>query len=718
MRAGFLFPARHDGNYRPEKLNITGTATELFLGVPVPESRKSKEPSMRRLLVILLVLAGLAIAAALIVPALLTPDNWRGEIERRAGEQLGRQVTIGGEIGLTILPRIQIQAEQVAISNADGFGDEPFAELAELRLGLALWPLFSRRVEVDEFVLVDPVIRLRQNARGNNWTFGDAGTGGTQPPDGDGGFRQPGALPIDGTVSDVRIENGAVSFSDGSETWEVTRLNLSLQAVDLDREARLTGNFLMRGETITLDAQLGGVRPFMEGRRTPLTLEVRSRPLTISFNGNALEGSTLDLAGEASIETDIPGLARLAGEPLPPGSALRSASAAGRFTSVPGEMRFESARLRLDEIDATGSLLIRTGGDRPVLTGQLASPRLDLNPYMPEERSGASPGRPAEWSTDQIDLAALRMADADLRLSAGRLIFGDVEVSDADVRVQLTNGRLVADLSRFTLYGGSGSGQLVINARGATPSYTLNAQLQGVQTQPFLNAAAEFTALRGLGNFNIQLASTGASTDAIMRSLSGNGNLRLSNGAIEGFNLARILRGVQTAITTRQLPQGFGEAEETDFSELGGSFAIRNGVLTNEDLSMLSPLLRVAGAGEFNLVERTLDYRISPRAVASLTGQGGSPDLGGIAVPVRIRGNFDSPSFSIDFEAVGRSLATGQARGLLDRILPGQRTPEEGEEGGEGQQQTQPTPADLLRGLLDRQRRSGNSSGGDGNNGE
>ena len=129
---------------------------------------------MRRLLVILLILGGIAIAAALLIPMLLTPENWRGEIERRAGEQLGREVSIGGDIGLSILPAIQITAGDVSIGNAEGFGEEAFAELSELRLGLALWPLFSNRVEVSEFVLVEPVIRLRQSASGNNWTFATA----------------------------------------------------------------------------------------------------------------------------------------------------------------------------------------------------------------------------------------------------------------------------------------------------------------------------------------------------------------------------------------------------------------------------------------------------------------------------------------------------------------------------------------------------------------
>ena len=295
---------------------------------------------MRRLLLILVVLAGLGVAAALIVPMLVSPENWRGEIERRASEQLGREVTIGGDIGLTILPAVQITASDVAIGNAQGFGEEPFAELSSLRLGLALWPLFSNRVEVSEFVLVEPVIRLRQNASGNNWTFAGAGASDQPPANDGGGFRQPGAPGFDATFSGIRIENGTLSYSDGSETWDASQLNLSLDAIDLDSEARLHGDFALRGETIMLDARLGGFRPFMEGQRTALVLNISSDPLDLNFDGEALESAELELAGDASMDADLVGLARLAGEPLPPGSALRSASAEGRFTSVPGEIRF------------------------------------------------------------------------------------------------------------------------------------------------------------------------------------------------------------------------------------------------------------------------------------------------------------------------------------------------------------------------------------------
>lgn len=660
---------------------------------------------MRRLLLVLAILAGLAIAAALIIPALLTPENWRTQIEDAASAQIGRQVSIEGDMGFAILPAIQIRAGGVRIANADGFGEEPLASLGELRLGLALWPLFSRRVEIDEFVLVDPQISLVQRGQANNWTFVAEGAAQPAAPAEAGGFRRPGALPFEASLRDVRIENGRVSFTDGGDTLVISALNLSASMAGLDDEARLRGQFTLNGEQISVDALLGGLRPFLDGRQTPLTLEVRSAPLQLNFNGQALESAALDLDGDAQITADLPGLARMAGSPLPPGSAVRSAAASGRFSLRPQRIGFADAQVRLDEITGTGGLNIDTGRARPMVTGQLSIPRLDLNPYLPEGSASQGTGS-GPLSDDPIDLGALRLVDARITASVGQLRFADIEASNASLVIQVENGRLVADISRFDLYGGRGSGQLVANARTSTPSYTITAQLDALQAQPFLAAAADFAALRGLGSFNLDLSSSGASSRAIMNSLSGQGRFAMTDGAIEGINLAQVIRSLQTSIQTRQLPSGFGAAEETDFSELNGTITITNGVVRNQDLVMLSPLLRVAGAGEFNLVEQTMDYRLNPRAVASLAGQGGAADLTGITVPVRLRGSFAQPSFSVDFEAVLRAMASGQARGLIDRLLPGQTPPATTE--GESPQQTQQTPAEqLLRGLLgSRQRQS------------
>jgi len=284
-------------------------------------------------------------------------------------------------------------------------------------------------------------------------------------------------------------------------------------------------------------------------------------------------------------------------------------------------------------------------------------------------------------------------------------------------------------LTRFTLYEGSGTARVVANSRGNTPSYSLNARLDTLAALPFLEAAAGFDRLQGLGAFNIDVLTSGNTTAQIMNAIDGTGGFNFADGSIRGVNLAQVIRTVQSSIVSGQLPDGFGEQEETDFSALGGTFTITDGVVNNTDLAMLSPLVRVDGAGTVNLGGQSLDYRLRPRAVASVQGQGGDRDMRGIVVPVRIRGSFNNPSVGVDTEAVGRALLQGAVEGAMRGENPedalrgalgaalGLNTQDDDTEGETGETtEEEIDPAEqLLRGLFGRRQnsQSNDEEGGD-----
>ena len=90
------------------------------------------------------------------------------------------------------------------------------------------------------------------------------------------------------------------------------------------------------------------------------------------------------------------------------------------------------------------------------------------------------------------------------------------------------------------------------------------------------------------------------------------------------------------------------ETRKTDFAELGGSFTIQNGILTNDDLQLQAPALRVNGSGTVDLPARSVDYRIEPKAAATLEGQEGNTDVAGVLVPVVVQGPFDDLSYKPD----------------------------------------------------------------------
>jgi len=676
---------------------------------------------MRRFLLIILVLAVAVVGAALILPSLIPAEELRTRAEAAASDALGRPVSLEGDIRLQLLPTVQVRAAAASIANEDGFGDEPFAEMAEMRVTVALLPLISRRIEVEEFILVDPVIRLQNRSGRNNWTFGAPSEGEPAPTSRDGGFiRRPGALPFEASFGDVRIENGTVIYADGSQTRRFDAVNLNVALPSVDEEVALRGSFDADSRPMRFDARLGSLRGFFEGAETPLSVALDGPLADLSFEGQIDEGEGIVLRGAVDMDLPLPALAAYAGAQLPEGDVFRRFAAQADLIGDTESIALTNARVVFDDIAANGDVTVRLNSDRPDMVGTLATTNLDITPYIPADDApaGADAGVEgvAPWSEAPMDLTALRLMDADLTIQAERFKARDVEATNVIVTAELTNGRLVTSLTGFDLYGGQGLVNAVVNARRATPSYSFFADVDNLEALPFLTAAAGFDRLNGLGAVRLDLTAAGASPAAIMASLNGNGDFNFADGAIIGANLAQVIRTVQNAIATGELPAGFSEQQQTDFTSLGGTFTVRNGQVQNLDLAMLSPLIRVDGQGVVNLPGQSIEYRLSPRAVTSLSGQGGEPDLQGVGVPILLRGDFNNVSVGIDFPTLVSELARAQATGALDDVLGddplgdavrGLLNRGRGDRSDDDEPPDEDPGARLLRGLLDAARDRG-----------
>jgi AsmA protein len=156
----------------------------------------------------------------------------------------------------------------------------------------------------------------------------------------------------------------------------------------------------------------------------------------------------------------------------------------------------------------------------------------------------------------------------------------------------------------------------------------------------------------------------------IIKSLNGGGAVTFNDGAIKGLNIASMVR----SISLDALTQGVNPSQKTDFSELSGTFTIRRGILENKDLKLLSPILRVTGAGTSDLPARTVNYRVEPKAVASLKGQGGAADKRGLVVPIMITGPWHNLSYKPDLTAMlqlGPDGIAGAVKSLTEGVKSG-----------------------------------------------
>ena len=310
------------------------------------------------------------------------------------------------------------------------------------------------------------------------------------------------------------------------------------------------------------------------------------------------------------------------------------------------------------------------------------------------------------WSDAPIDLSGLKAIDTDLKLSVDEILFQELTIGKSALDVLMNGGKLTAKLTELALYEGSGVGQLVLDGSGATPSVGANFNLSGLSAYPFLKDAAAFERIEGLGAFNFDVTTRGKSQKAMMSALNGSGAVTFTDGAIRGINIAQLSRNVFAAATSGWESGG---AQSTDFSELGGTFSITRGILTNNDFKMLGPLVRVTGKGTVNMPDQTLNYRVEPKLAATLEGQGGSGDVTGIEVPIVISGPWSNPSFTPDLAAIISnpdgikdvidSVKEDGGKGLLQGILGGGGG---SDASGDAAEEEQPRVEDAIRGLFNR----------------
>ena len=640
---------------------------------------------MKKALIALAAVVVIVVAAAVVVPTLIPAETYKSKIVEAARDATGRELSLDGDISLSILPRVELRAEQVAFANAPGAATPHMASLEALVLELQLWPLLSGTVKVDSFVLVRPVINLEIDKNGRpNWDFGTAQAGGAASSD--SGAAKPTTDAAGGTTSlpeislgDVRLEDGLVTYRDGQsgQAVEISDIRMTLSLPDLDSPVRAEGSLVWNEETLTLTLETENLRGLMAGRTTPLKLALQSNPVTLGYGGSLTKAATPKIEGELDLNVpSIRSLAAWTGNPLDaPGEGLGPLKIKGRIDATDKVFSFSQASIALDEMTATGDFMADIGGAVPYLNGRLYVDRIDLNTYLPPPEQGQAGGAagggqtsegqatgPGEWSDEPLALEGLKAANVDFALSVGAIKVQKMEIGRSALKVALKDGLLNHDLTELSLYGGAGTGTITVDARGAVPGVAKTFALEGIQAQPFLRDAAGFERLSGTGRMDISIAAKGRSQKEMVGALNGEGAIKFVDGAITGINLAAMARNLESAF----LNAGAEEAQKTDFAELSGTFKITKGVLRNDDLLLLNPLLRLAGRGSTDLPKRTVDYRLEPKLVASLEGQGGDTGSKGLVVPVIVEGPWHDLSYRPDLAGLVGDLAKDPTKAVED----------------------------------------------------
>jgi AsmA protein len=303
--------------------------------------------------------------------------------------------------------------------------------------------------------------------------------------------------------------------------------------------------------------------------------------------------------------------------------------------------------------------------------------KLNLDRYLgapekaaPQATAEKSPAKPQEDAP--VDLSALKGINAKGKVQVGALEVRGLKLSELSAQINAANGRVAVAPHSAKGYEGTISGELVVDAN--KNQVALKENLAGISVGPILRDFAQQDRLEGKGDISLDVTTAGNTVNAMKRALGGTAKVHLKDGAIKGINLAEIIQKARNALGSRSAAEGESandKSRKTDFSELGASFAIKNGVAHNEDLDAKAPLFRLGGAGDINIGASSLNYVAKASLVATAEGQGGRERdrLAGLTVPVKLSGTFDDLKYEVDYRAMAGQAAKSEIGGKIkDRL--------------------------------------------------
>lgn len=617
---------------------------------------------MKKLLIGLLLVIVLLVAAVIVVPMVIPVETYKQAVVDQVKEKTGRDFRINGSAALSLFPRFALELNDVEMANIPGGTAENMAALKQLKIALDVWPAIQGDVRVDEFIMVAPVINLERLADGKaNWEFeAMAGSDSTDTSTDSDSSEDGGGLPIDTlSLGTVTIQDGQFSFNDAASGQQLalSDLNVAVTMPDPQAPLGLEGKATFNGEVVDIKANVAKVAALLEGGASDVSFDVSAAPLKTNFAGSAgLQGPKVDGKLSAEIASIRALLKWLSIEAALPNDQVETLTLTSGVAMDGARYKLAGVDLKLDALTAKGDIEADLSGAVPSIKADLATGPLDLNPYLPPAGEGggatdtANTSGPAGWSDEKVDLSGLQAANVDAKLTVPSLLIQAIKIGEAALHVTLQGGKLVADMPTLKLYDGNGVGKATVDSAASPAKLAAEFNLSGIQAEPLLTDATGFTQLSGTGNLNLNVTTAGESEKQWVGGLNGTSGILFNDGAIKGIDIVGMIRNVQSA---------FGGANasdaRTEFAELSGTFKFTNGVADNQDLKLQNPLLRVTGAGTIDLPQRSMNYRVEPKAVASLEGQGGAQDAAGIAVPVVIVGPWENLSFKPDLEGLLKS---------------------------------------------------------------
>jgi len=685
---------------------------------------------MNRLLKIILsifaIIVALIVAAAVILPLVVNPNDFKPEIQQLVKDSTGRDLLIDGELELSVFPWIGISTGKLSLSNANGFSDKVFAEIAESHIKVKLLPLLSKELDVSRVVLKGLILNLAKNKQGiSNWEDLSAKEDEAVAPastanvaSDDEGVSPLAALAIGGiSIEQAKIswddqqqgkyvEVNDFNFSTGKLVFdEVIEIALSLTVVNkepvLTESIEFSTDLIISQQLDVFKLNAFNLESITKGKEVPgetltanllaeiavdltqqtlniigLKFKVGELVLSADIQGENIKDKPVFKGAVGVAEFNLATFMQKMAMPLPKmhdAKALSKLSVNFMLQASADSADIQNLKIRLDDTVIDGSSRIRQF-DKPAIKFDIKVDTIDVDRYLAPKTDNkakkviATPASAAAASAALFPVETLRSLNVDGLVTIGSLKVNQLKMQGLSLKVNAKGGVIKTQQTVKQLYQGAYKGSSTINVKNRTPSVALNENLKQVNIEPLLLDMLGEARMSGVVNANIAVQGYGNSVAAIKSSLNGKLGFDFKNGVVRGFNLQKIIDNTKALIDGAALPTD-NKNDQTVFSVIKGTAKIKKGLVKNDDLYLEASKLRVKGKGTASLATDKLDYQLNAKLLKRIGTATEAEKIKGVPVIINVGGTIAKPSYQPDIAAMLLEKNKEKIKKKADKLL-------------------------------------------------
>lgn len=669
---------------------------------------KSIFKAIKWLFVIALVLV---VAVVGIAYALFDSDAIKTELAKRVKDKTQADLVIQQDLELKVFPWLKIETGGVSLSNPAGFkSDKTALDIGELAASLKIMPLFSGQLEVGAVTLKDANINLIDTANGKtNWQLiaDSLKKSYKTEPESEQSDSSDSKFDLNKlSLSRLSLEN--INFNQYSARQKLKQ-SIQLKSFAINNFAFDQWTDLSASGVVKLSAE-EGVADWSFDTQIKSSEDFAQ----VELKNTSLDGS-LELAKSKtkvdwSVQTSLTAkdtfktlsFAPIAGK----GSIVDTASGARRnwtlnteFTPSSDFKTFDVKVLKLSLDNVSDALdTVKLDGTSRVILGSvtkatyqgavsLDKDKIDLNAQLGlgkvmdlnlDVKAGDVDLSPWLSSGDSSDTNASAAFDATpirdfLKKSRikGRLEMASLKVDEmsfTDLSANISNQGATLWLKPFKANAFKGSFSTIASVNfGANPlQLSINPTLNKVDLGDVLSQVLDIKRLTGVGNLDLNMKTQGIEVKQMLQNLSGTGSINLSDGALLGLDLNKV---IESGLSLELLEGKKAYAGKTVFMGFNGDVKADKGLIQMNNLALVSPLFDLKGSAATDANKESLNgnFQLVLKGSLKTMLEQKYPQLKDSALPFELKGTWEQPRPMIDVESLLKAKFKGEVDAKVEK---------------------------------------------------